>query len=68
MIPVFLLGSAVYLVCCLKFDPLFSTDTSVQGLELTQVKLSHQKYMAEATKRIDLLEADIAAQRQKSTK
>jgi hypothetical protein len=44
MIPVFLLGSAVYL-----------------GLELTQLKLSHEKYMSDAAKRIDVLEAEIAA-------
>ncbi|KAF9008889.1 hypothetical protein BDQ17DRAFT_1422081 [Cyathus striatus] len=42
MIPIFLLGSAVYL-----------------GLQLTQIKLSHEKYMEDASKRIQDLEAEV---------
>lgn len=48
MIPVFLLGSAVYL-----------------GLQLVQLKLSHEKYMEEATARVLALEAEIEALQQK---
>ncbi|KAF8974407.1 hypothetical protein BDZ97DRAFT_1911593 [Flammula alnicola] len=44
MIPVFLLGSAVYL-----------------GLQLTQLKLSHEKHMEEAMNRVQVLEAEIDA-------
>lgn len=43
MIPIVLLGSAVYL-----------------GLQLTQSKLSHEKYMEEASARLKHLEEDIA--------
>jgi len=42
MVPVFILGSAVYF-----------------GLQLTQSKLSHEKYMEEATQRVLALEAEI---------
>ncbi|KAF9535103.1 hypothetical protein CPB83DRAFT_803586 [Crepidotus variabilis] len=48
MIPVFLLGSAVYL-----------------GLQLTQMNLSHEKYMSEATARVEELEGDIKGLREK---
>ncbi|KAJ3575164.1 hypothetical protein NP233_g1267 [Leucocoprinus birnbaumii] len=48
MIPVFLLGTAVYL-----------------GLELTQLKLAHEKYMDESTRRIEELEAEVASLREK---
>ncbi|KAF9452054.1 hypothetical protein P691DRAFT_698073 [Macrolepiota fuliginosa MF-IS2] len=48
MIPVFLLGSAIYL-----------------GLELTQLKLAHEKYMDESATRIQELEAEIAGLREK---
>ncbi|EAU84268.2 hypothetical protein CC1G_01264 [Coprinopsis cinerea okayama7 len=41
--PVFLLGSAIYL-----------------GLRLTQMKLSHEKYVVDAESRIQALEAEIA--------
>ncbi|CAA7259530.1 unnamed protein product [Cyclocybe aegerita] len=44
MIPIFLLGSAVYL-----------------GLELTQLKLAHEKYMEESEKEVMALEAEIDA-------
>ncbi|TFK43358.1 hypothetical protein BDQ12DRAFT_674838 [Crucibulum laeve] len=44
MIPVFLLGSAVYL-----------------GLQLTQVTLSHEKHLDEATQRVKELEDEIDA-------
>ncbi|KAF8897368.1 hypothetical protein BD779DRAFT_371119 [Infundibulicybe gibba] len=42
MIPVFLLGSAVYL-----------------GLQLSQLKLSHERYMEQATQRVRELEAEV---------
>ncbi|KAJ3487173.1 hypothetical protein NLJ89_g11740 [Agrocybe chaxingu] len=42
MIPIFLLGSAVYL-----------------GLELTQLKLAHEKYMEESEREVMALEAEI---------
>jgi len=42
MVPVFLLGSAVYF-----------------GLQLTQSKLSHEKYMQQATQQVLALEAEI---------
>jgi len=48
MIPIFLLGSAIYL-----------------GLELTQLKLAHQKYMDESAKRVEELETEIASLREK---
>ncbi|RDB22612.1 hypothetical protein Hypma_010378 [Hypsizygus marmoreus] len=44
MIPIFLLGSAIYL-----------------GLQLTQLKLSHEKFMEEAKERVRELEAEIDA-------
>jgi len=47
MIPIFLLGSAVYL-----------------GLQLTQLKLSHEKFMGEAAERVRALEAEVDALRQ----
>ncbi|KAH9482850.1 hypothetical protein JR316_0004950 [Psilocybe cubensis] len=47
MIPVFLLGSAVFL-----------------GLQLTQLKLSHEKFIDEATARVAELEAEIEALQQ----
>ncbi|KJA30123.1 hypothetical protein HYPSUDRAFT_32198 [Hypholoma sublateritium FD-334 SS-4] len=51
MIPVFLLGSAVYL-----------------GLQLTQLKLSHEKHMEEAATRVQILEAEIdALQKQRAS-
>jgi len=50
MVPVFLLGSAVYL-----------------GLQLTQLKLSHEKYMQEATNRVIALEAEIDALQEERT-
>jgi len=48
MIPVFLLGSAVFL-----------------ALQLTQLKLSHEKFMEESTNRVTELEAEINALQQK---
>jgi len=47
MIPVFLLGSAVYL-----------------GLQLIQLKISHEKFMEEAASRVLSLEAEIEALQQ----
>jgi len=47
MIPVFLLGSAVYL-----------------GLQLIQLKISHEKYMEDAASRVLSLEAEIEALQQ----
>jgi len=44
MVPIFLLGSAVYL-----------------GLQLTQTRLSHEKYMVEAQERVEILEAQVDA-------
>ncbi|PFH52515.1 hypothetical protein AMATHDRAFT_139536 [Amanita thiersii Skay4041] len=44
MVPIFLLGSAVYL-----------------GLQLTHLKLSHEKTMEEAATRVKQLEAEIEA-------
>jgi len=62
MIPIFLLGSAVYLVRATA-HPIATTDSclSVQGLQLTQLKLSHEKSMQDATERVRALEAEIAA-------
>jgi len=48
MMPVFLLGSAVFL-----------------GLQLMQLKLSHEKYMDESMDRVRVLEAEIDALQQK---
>jgi len=42
MIPIFLLGSSIYL-----------------GLQLTQLKLSSEKYMEEAQERVRQLEAEV---------
>ncbi|KAF8222711.1 hypothetical protein L208DRAFT_1412901 [Tricholoma matsutake] len=44
MIPIFLLGSAVYL-----------------GLQLAQQKLSHEKYIEEASQHVKTLEAEVEA-------
>ncbi|KIK65435.1 hypothetical protein GYMLUDRAFT_38895 [Collybiopsis luxurians FD-317 M1] len=44
MVPIFLLGSAVYL-----------------GLQLAQMRLSHEKYMVEAAERVEILEAQVEA-------
>jgi len=68
MVPVFLLGSAVYLVRvpCLFVIPL--RHRYPQGLELTQLNLSHEKYMSEATRRIEALESEIAALQEKRTR
>ena len=65
MVPVFLLGSAVYFVChfVLKRNP--TTDSLfLQGLQLTQSKLSHEKYMQGATQQVLALEAEIDALQQ----
>ncbi|KAF8665782.1 hypothetical protein AX16_000229 [Volvariella volvacea WC 439] len=51
MIPVFLLGSAIYL-----------------GLQLTQQKLSHEKYMEEAQERVRQLEAQVRALEEERSK
>ncbi|KAF9469054.1 hypothetical protein BDZ94DRAFT_1245259 [Collybia nuda] len=51
MIPIFLLGSAVYL-----------------GLQLTQVKLSHEKHMEEAMARVKVLEAEVELLHEKRMK
>jgi len=60
MVPVFLLGSAVYFVCLSQFQtPNNQTHRSLQGLQLTQSKLSHEKYMQEATQQVLALEAEI---------
>ncbi|KAF8076215.1 hypothetical protein FPV67DRAFT_403887 [Lyophyllum atratum] len=48
MIPIFLLGSAVYL-----------------GLQLAQQKLSHEKFMEEASVRVRNLEAEVDALQEK---
>lgn len=48
MIPIFLLGSAIYL-----------------GLELTQLKLAHEKYTDESGRRIEELESEVASLREK---
>jgi hypothetical protein len=70
MIPVFLLGSAIFLVCLLHLS--ISEDqrsvqrvTISQGLQLTQLKLSHEKFMEESTSRVTELEAEISVLQQK---
>jgi hypothetical protein len=58
MIPIFLLGSAVYLVrTTLHCFP--CTNLIWQGLQLTHLQLSHEKYMQEANDRVEQLEAEI---------
>jgi len=48
MIPIFLLGSAIYL-----------------GLQLAQVKLSHEEFMEQAAERVKALEAEVDALQEK---
>jgi hypothetical protein len=62
MIPIFLLGSAVYLVCLFHLESLIHlTCPCAQGLQLTQQKLSHEKYMEEASQHVRALEAEVEA-------
>jgi hypothetical protein len=74
MIPVFLLGSAVYLVracALLDFCYMRTCLTEIfksQGLQLTQLNLSHEKHMEEAMERVQILEAEVdALQKQRAS-
>jgi hypothetical protein len=62
MIPVALLGSAVYLVSKISRTPLtcFADVFSLQGLQLAREILAHEKYLDEARARVQELEAEVA--------
>ena len=64
MIPVALLGSAVYLVCG-SISIHTSSDHTIctQGLSLAQGGLAHEKYLEEARAHVKELEAEVAALR-----
>lgn len=69
MIPVALLGSAVYLVCThFSLLHLFDLRVFVQGLQLTQVYLSHEKYLEEARARVRQLEEEVQSLQQERTR
>lgn len=62
MAPIFLLGSAIYLVrdpANLSVQKHSSLWRLIQGLRLTQMNLSHERYMEQAEARIKALEDDI---------
>jgi hypothetical protein len=63
MIPVALLGSAVYMVRMriLIIVIVFQLCGNLQGLQLLQTHLSHEKYLDEARARVEELERDIDA-------
>ncbi|KIL68142.1 hypothetical protein M378DRAFT_72123 [Amanita muscaria Koide BX008] len=59
LVPVFLLGSAVYLArFYFLFAPLPQTDVK-QGLQLTHLRVSHERHMEESSDRIKQLEVEI---------
>ncbi|KAF7983976.1 hypothetical protein HWV62_18418 [Athelia sp. TMB] len=67
MIPVALLGSAVYLVGGSIPFHTSSDHTITQGLSLAQGGLAHEKYLEEAKAHVKELEAEVAALRAQAT-
>jgi hypothetical protein len=61
MIPIAILGSAVYLVrtSLLITDQSCSEYLDFQGLHLAQAKLSNEKYLDEAMDRVKILEDEV---------
>lgn len=66
MFPIFLLGSAVYLVRMVQPSKLLGCCFDhAQGLQLTQLKISHEKFMEEAEARVRTLESEVEVLQEK---